>query len=206
MRDIDELVPDVAVLASKAPELVIMRAIVAAAQEWCEKTRIWRCTDTAIVSPPDCIGLCSIEGSVIIEIDDADLAGTQLEPVTQAWLNENYRGWAKQTEIGSARFITQLNANSVRIYPLAEEGELTMQLVLKPAKNAEMIPSILIDDYSEDIVSGAVGRVLTMVADWANPSLGAAHLGRFQERIETIAIIAAKGKQNARLRAKPRWF
>lgn len=206
MRDLDELIPDVSVLAPKAPEPTIMRAIVAAAQEFCERTSIWKCMQTTGISPPDCIGICSVQGSVIIRIDFAEFGGYELEPKTLEWLDENERGWASKTEVSSARYITQLNSQSVKLYPLVPAGPLSLRLILKPAKNADMLPDVLIDDYSEDIAAGAAGRVLTLPGDWANPQLGAFHLGKFAERMDTLSVAAAKGKQNAPLRSKARWF
>lgn len=202
-RDIDEMLPAVALHAPKCPDPVALRWIRWAAREYCSRARLWRDIDEITVDRPEWQGLCSIEDASIVSIETAFLNGHKLDPVAVAWLDENRPDWQfGEDEVGTARFVTQTAPNTLTIVP-RESGTLKVRLVLQPSSTAFTLPAFLIDEHREEIALGAAGQILmTPAAEFANPELGSILLQQFQSKRATAMVRTAKGQQGARLRTK----
>jgi len=206
MRDIDELLPEVMTHAPACPEPVALKHLRDAAREFCHRTRMWRDWDTLTVSTPECEAVCSMRDARIVEIERATLNDYALEPKTVGWLDANIPRWDTYDGADVARFVTQLNRNTVTVVPKVE-GTLKLRLVLQPSRDAMTLPSFLIDDFGTEIGIGAAGAILMLPqVDYANPALGAALQSQFNRLLDKKAAEAQRTQLRARQRTKPRYF
>lgn len=210
MKDLDLLIPRVQVACASAPEPVIIRALRDAAIEFCRRTRIWRESDEFDLSTEGCEGLAPYAGTQIYEIsaakffsDDEDEGGVPLVPVTMDWLDRERPRW--RSEEAPPTWITQTAPNMVRIAPKAE-GRLRLELILLPAEDAIELPDVLVDTYARTIADGALGTILLLPGDFANPQLGAYHAGLFDQAIGRYGASVPRGQQRAPRRTRPSSF
>ncbi|GLQ09250.1 hypothetical protein GCM10007913_11820 [Devosia yakushimensis] len=203
MRDLDELLPKVMPLAPSCPEPVALRYLRNAAREFCATTKLWREWDTVVLTAPEFQALPTIPDARIIEIEEGRIdGGPKIEPRTVLWLDDHYPGWADETEAGPARFITQIQPNTISVYP-RQAGTLKARLVLQPSDTALEIPDFLIEDHGEALGRGAAGRILLLPStEYTNPQLGAAYVAEWQGILDRWQTKARKGQQGARLRTK----
>lgn len=206
MRDIDELLPEVMMHAPACPEPVALKHIRDAAREFCARTRMWRERETLTVSTPECEAIWPYQDVRIVGIEHAVLDGYPLEPKTIGWLDANAPRWAAYDGASVARYITQLNHNTVTVVPKVA-GQLDVRLVLQPSREAATIPAFLVEDFGSEIGAAAAGRVLLLPqSDYANPTLGAALTTRFEASLEKLAADAQRTQLRARQRTAPRYF
>ncbi|PZU85217.1 MAG: hypothetical protein DI528_12845 [Shinella sp.] len=205
MIDIEEFLPEVLQYAPNTSELVAQTHIVAVARELCDRCKIWRETDTFEIVTPAGQGLMSISNAEIVSIEEADMGGVPMEPVTVAWLDEHRPKWHTDTATGQARYVTQLNLNTVSVYP-RQSGEMTARFVLKPARRATELPDFLLQSYSDEIGKGAAGRIHTLPTENAVPQLGVTMTAWFEERLNKLSTKTTRGQQGAPLRTKGRYF
>jgi len=201
MIDIDEFLPEVLVYAPSTSDLIAYRHIISAARDICDRAKVWRENDEFAITTPELQGLLTIADAEIITIESAALDGVDLTPTTAAWLDQEYKGWDRQTDLSNARFVTQQSWNTLSIYP-RQEGTFSGRFVLKPARRASQLPEFLLREYAEDIGKGAASKILTLPTQESIPQLGLDLRSWFESRLGALAVKAAKGQQNARLRTK----
>jgi len=205
MRDIDDFLTEVLIYAPNCNEPLALRMIREAARELCHNARLWRDTDTISIKSPGYEGICTIEDAAIVEIEQAKLDGNNLTPVTKRWLDVTKCDWLNDDQEGGASYVTQLNPNTVIVYP-HQPGQLQLGLILQPSLTAETLPDWLLDLHRTVIGQGAAGKVLMVPGENANPQLGAALYTGFKARIASIKNEFSKGQQGARLRTRGDYF
>lgn len=201
MIDIDEFLPEVLPYAPGTSDLIAYRYIASAARDICERAKVWRADDEFEITTPGQQGLLTIPDAEIVKIEDAALDGVDLEPVTAAWLDTNFRGWSRQADLSNARYVTQTAWNTISIYP-RQEGSFSGRFVLKPSRRATQLPEFMLNEFAEDIGKGAASKILTLNTQEAVPQLGLDLRSWFESRLDELSTKAAKGQQNARLRTK----
>lgn len=207
MIDIEDLLPEVLTWAPSVPEPLAVRHIRDAARMLCFKGRMWRDTDEIQVSTPLSEGVCTIADAAIVSIESARLGDYPLEAKSVAWLDKKFDNWRRAADDEStARYVTQLNPNTVTVVPKAT-GLLSLDLLLQPSRSAQQVPEFLKSDYGDVIGKGAAGLILmTPEQTYTNPQLGAAFTAEFNSKLGTASIMATKGQQGARPRVRPNFF
>lgn len=205
VREIDDFLPDVRTYAPNASDPICFRFIREAARELCEKVPIWYDNDVIELSEKSgCEGVCTVIDADLVSIMRADIDGRKLEPKTLMWLDTFRPVW--DTETGSAEYVTQLNANHVRVVP-KQSGTLHLRLVLKPSNDAETLPEILWTNYKTTVARGAAGLLLlSPQADTANPNLGQSLYADFQAELDRLNILAVRTQLGAPLRTRSQYF
>lgn len=204
-KDIDSLLPKVDIWAPGCPEPLALDALRNAGIEFCRRTRMWRDSDSFVVSTPDCEGVCTLSDAQIFEIETVRWDNSYpLTPKTPAWLNEHYPGWRQDTEgVSAPKYVTQLTPGTVTVYPRAT-GSLFLGLILEPSQDATTFPDFMVDSHADALAQAAAGMVLVVPdADWSNPNLGAALVQGWQSRLDRLALVGSKTQLKARLRTKP---
>lgn len=206
MAELDDLVPDVLTFAPRCSEPVIYRFLREVATEFCERGRMWRCSDEFQVKTPDCEAICAIGEAVIFEIERARLDGNDLTPATPEWLDKHMPDWDTAEAGSGARWITQLAENRLTIAP-KQSGLLKLRLLLKPSRDCETLPDFLVAQHGSILSKAAASKILLLpTTDYANPQLAGVLWKEFDSRLDDISIKGAKGQQNARLRASGSYF
>ncbi|MEG3807310.1 hypothetical protein DBT53_005940 [Aerococcus mictus] len=102
--------------------------------------------------------------------------------------------------------MTQSAPNTVTLFPKAS-GSLSLRLILLPSQDATTLPDFLVDQYAREIGWGAAGEILTTPnAEFANPQLGLDFRSRFEDRLNSLQVRAAKGQHGAPLRTRGRYM
>lgn len=202
MIELDEILSEVAIYAPAAPEGLSIKFLREAAQDLCRRGKGWRVTETHQVVTPECEAILAEPDAQILEIEYAALNGRQLTAMTVADMDIEEPGWMGRytAESGVARHAVQLQHDTITIYP-REAGELTVRLVLAPAREALTVPEFLVEKYKTQLGRAAAGRLLTIPnSEIANPQLGAALVAEWASTLDSLAF----REQRTQLRTKPR--
>lgn len=200
--DIEELMPEVMKFARNAPEPSIIKELRDAVRRFCSATKCWRDEDSFTVVAPGYEGLLSTADTSIVAIEAAELDGRKLYPITIVDLDRLYSGWRRDTDEGSARYITQLSPNSLTIYP-RQTGTLQVGLVLQPSRDALTMPDFIADQFGKEIGRGAAGELLVVPnTDYTDKAVGAALMAEFTSFVARKKLTIAKGQMGAPLRTK----
>ncbi|MBO3760345.1 hypothetical protein [Ciceribacter sp. L1K22] len=200
MIDIDDCLSAVLRYAPSASDIVARRCLIEAARSICDRLKNWRITDEMEITTPEMQGVVTAADVAIVSIEAAELEGRKLDPITVIALDDRHPGWSYDTELGQARYVVQLEPNTVSVYP-RQEGTLKCRLVLKPSLQAVEIPKFLREDYGEILGRGAAGIILTE-PNSENPQLGLDHRAWFENQLNRQDTKAKAGQHNAPLRTK----
>lgn len=204
-QEIDRFLPKVTMYVAGASELLVYELLREAARELCERTKVWREHDEFEVTDPDYEGIPTLEDAEIVSIEAARLDGEPLEPVTVQWLDANVEDW-RDLEDTPARYVTQLQPNSVRIVPMAT-GMLKARMVLKPSIDALSLPDFLFYQYASELGRAAAGRALLIPGKpFTNPQLGSSLLSEWSTRLDTLSTKTTRGQHRAPIRTKASWL
>jgi hypothetical protein len=203
---LDDLLTEVLPLAPNVPEPIAIKHLRDCAREFCERTKAWRDNDSFEVSAPDFEVLRSTDQTSIVAIEEARLNGHRLSPIAIVDLDREEPGWRTNIDEATARWVTQLQLDSLTVYP-REPGTLTLGLVLKPSRTSIEVPDWLVEQYGTQIGRGAAGRVLVSPGvEYANPTIGSPLIIEFSDFLDTASTTVRKGQQGARKRTRPVYF
>lgn len=207
MIDFDDFLPLIEPNAAAAPEPVMTRCLRRAAIRFCERTRLWRASDTITTDGlnPEAISLPT--DSVLFEIADCSIDGRPLDPTSIGDLAKERPGWrTEDVGCGGARWYISPEFGTVQAVPRSS-GTISVDCVVKPSMRAQTLPDFLFDLYGEDIAGAAAGYVLTTPdAAFANPQLGSALIQIFEARLVTLSDMGRRGQQKARARSRAKFF
>lgn len=205
MKPLDTLFPRIMPRVKGCAVPIAEAAIRTAAIDFCERTRIWRSSDTFTVSESQCEVVAVPYGAALYEIESARFNGMTLEPVSISWLDEHIHNWREKCATVS-RWLTQVNPGSVRVIPAAC-GQLDLSLTLKPAEDAEELPAFLIDGHARTLADGALAEILTIPdKPYYNPDLAMFYSSRFRSEMDRFFNSNIKGQQKAPTRTRPNFF
>ena len=203
--------PLVQMYAADAPWPIVSAALRRSAIEFCERTKCWRATLPMDITRQDEAILLPIYATVD-EIEAARFNGdTDLAPIP-------YVESSKWPSVGHPRFITQQNADTVRILPF-EAGSLELDVLLKPIEGHafapvpgsgypqdqhDVVPKLLYTGHAEAIAAGALKRVLIVPGQtYSNPDLAAYFGSVFEAAANNHFADCVTGQQQAPIRSKP---
>lgn len=204
MTDLDVFLPLVMQGAPGCAEPAAKQAIIKAAREFCERTRIWRDSDTFQVTPTSCNVVCTPADADLFEIEFSTLDNKPLQPISYSDLNHEIPNWRSLTSPG--RWITQIERGTVMVVP-AVTGTLFLSTILIPSEEAEQLPDFLAKDYRRAIVDGALAEVLMLPAQsFSAPDRAQFYSARFEQRISQLFNRNIKGQQKAPARTRGSFF
>lgn len=187
---------------------VALDAVRLASEQFCERTRLWRCDDTLTLSGDPEEQMVSPSGSVIHEVTFAkNDEGAALEPITLQDLDRRYSDEWRTLTASAPRYMTQEEPDKLRFVPMAESGTVTVQMVLKPAPDATQVPDWLYNQHARVIADGALAELFSAPGtDYSNPQLAGFHGQKFQSKLDELAAKGLKGQQRAPLRTRARFI
>lgn len=206
MKPLEQLLPRVLTRATGCPEPVAIDALISAAIEFCERTRLWRDSDEFDVTQAmDCEHVAAPYGAVLYEIESARFDGEPLDPISISELDRKRKHW--RTDTGDhARYITQVLPNTVRIYPKVA-GTVELSTILKPSFEAKSLPDFMVLNHARTLADGALGEILSIPGQkFTNNELSAYHSGRFEQKLNELTGSNIKGQHRAPTRTVPQFF
>lgn len=202
MTDLDDFLPFIMPKAPGCPTPTAYIALRQAAMEFCARTKLWRDSVTLLVSDLGDIVFNPPDGAVLIDFESVLFNDIPLEAKTAEWMDKCMRGWRRGSIEGYPRFFSQTNMGTLRIAPI-DTGVLTVNYWLKPTVESDQLPDFLLDQYSEVMAWGALGRILsTPEQPFTDFNAGAAYLSAFEQKIASQSFKVAGGQQRARVRSR----
>jgi hypothetical protein len=171
----------------EVPAFVATRQYLRACRELCEKARVWRVDSTMTVSAsaeqqdlttlfPDNTELVDV-----ISIKPSD-GSTPVTSKTQAWLDINWSDWRTQESLIAQYYVLEEN-NIIRFIPTPSEAVTDayyLRAAIKPTLSATSIDSLLVNKYSEILISGAKAYLfMTPRKPWTDLQLAQYHQAAF---------------------------
>lgn len=185
MATLDAFEPDIAVQVAGCSSILIERAVLNAAIEFCQRTRAWN------IAQPSVAVLATDFPYAVPVPTDGDLfrvmtvnaGGVPLEPVSEDTLDK-VDDW-RATEGVPSHWLME-DSDNLLVYPLpAESTALLVRAAYKPSRAATTVPDFLFDDHYETIQAGALARLLLMPKrDWTDMQLGLAYAQKFTDDAE----------------------
>ena len=202
MIDLDLFLPNIMPYALGCPDPVAHHNIRQAAQEFCERTRLWRDSDEFAVSADNCSFVCVPDGAELYQIEHASFDGKTLTPTSIKDLDRGNWGWRDSTD-GVPRWITQIGMDTVQVVP-GGEGTLRLQTVLRPSDDAEQLPAFIGKHHRQLIAEGALARILMLPGQsFTDPTTAQFYSMRFDAGLNKLFNRNIQGQQRAPSRTRP---
>lgn len=221
---LSEFLPYVLPHAPGCPGIVAETYLRLAAIEFCERTRCWRKISEFQLSEDRTIAIAAPSYASIHEIEYASFSSenapkTPLIPTQYSDIGERYRGYLEQE--GPPRYVTQVNPDSVTVFPLAP-GTLEVSMFLKPrmgetfsASSADdpiqgeynIAPDFLLTQWGQQIAWGALSKVLMQPQTrWTDPQAAGFYLQKFERACDRNFSHGIRGQQRAPRRTRIRFL
>lgn len=205
MIDLDVFLTKIMPYAPGCPEPTAFAGIIKAAQEFCERTKLWRDEDQFNVTPSSCNVVCTPEGADLFEIEQAYLNGFPLKPMSIMDLDLDEPDW-RTREGTEGRWITQTEPGSVMVVPRCT-GKLKLHTILRPSDDADQLPDFLGRLYSRVIADGALAEILmTPNQSFTAPDRAQFYAARFEQGVNNQSNRSIQGQQRAKMRTRAQWF
>jgi hypothetical protein len=200
------------------PDILAVAQLRLAAIEFCERTKCWRSiTSTVLASNGQ--ALITPTFATIHLIEEATLDGKPLEATQFTDIGPDEL--RQSPSVGVPRYITQIEAGLVQVYPFAAGGTLRVSAFLKPRSDAAYnqdandplhdanayVPDFLFMQDAEAISHGAIGRIMAIPEHrFSNDQKAAMYFQSFNNACNSRFARHVTGQQRAPLRVKSRWF
>lgn len=163
MAAIEDLYPGVLASAPTVPELLLDRAIRDTARDFCKRTRYLRTQLDAIdvVADTATYDLTLPTDTALVDIIAVTYDGSELTPKTIEQLRRDDADW--ETATGSPNYYFRSGVSSIQLVgiPQADNaGSLVVRVALMPTFAAATIDDVLVEDHHEELVNGALFRLL----------------------------------------------
>lgn len=199
--NVTQLVPNLLSHAPTAPDVLLERALVDAAREFCEETRYW--VDDTItmdtVANQDLYSPTLPADSVLVDFAEVEYEGQVLTPATPHTLaRELGAKWRTLKDV--PKFYMRFGVSMVRIVPFTKDAAtaaLRFTVELKPALGATVLDDVFAEPFSETIVNGALARLFAISdKSWSSVAKADRYLNLFYSKISE----ARSRADNARTR------
>ena len=197
MAAVSTLVKDILSDIPEVPSFVAQRQYLRALRELCEKARVWR-ADTTITTIPNEETL-DIDSQLPDNTELVDVisllppdGNSSVKPKTQAWMDLNQADWRTQTGQYANYYMLNTN-NTLQLVPIPT-GAVTYYLraAVKPTLSCTDIAEIIVNKYSELIISGAKAYLfMTPRKPWTDLQLAQYHQAAFLGGIPNARTEAA---------------
>ena len=204
MIDFDLFMPLIKTRAQGVPEPIAVAAIRQAAIEFCTRTKVWRGTDRFYATNIDAIALPT--DASLVEVSSARFEGVTIEPISVDELNQLFptTDWMSSTA-DAPRYFTQIDMDTIKVVPM-REGYVDLTLILKPSYSAKQLPDLL-SQYRQVIADGALSEIFSIPNQtYTNSDLVMYHASRFNDQLDRLSLLAAKGQTRARVRTTISFF
>lgn len=214
---LSSLLPLILPHVPSCPEPFALHQARMAAITFCEKTRCWRHIVTQDVTENHA-KIITLDYATIYQFEEATLNGVPLIPTqfTDADPNE----LSGDNEGGSGRYISQISAGTVGIYPF-EAGRLRVSCFLKPRHGQlfgtdtddplfdayNMIPTFMFEQHALALAAGALANIMqTPNEEFTDMDRAQNELAKFIDACNSNFANNMTGQQRAPKRVKARFI
>jgi hypothetical protein len=189
------------------PPIAARLNVLAAAIEFCERSRVWKYTPAAFAAE---LGVgtyaipCPDQADAVI-VEAVRYNGEALIEKTPDQLGELYPDWRNETPDAPV-YYTALDQDSFTVVPAPSvdlAGALAIDGAYKPDRDGTTLPAILYRNYLEGIASGALARILAAPnKPWSDPQGAMFHGHEFNTAIAEASGEAITGFSRAPVRVR----
>lgn len=204
--NVDRWLPLVLPAVPAAPTVAALQEIRRALAAFCEETRVWqgwmRTLDVWAGEPEYRIPVPDDAAVVIVE--RVVLTGQTLTFRTPKQLEEAYpdQDWAGLAPTDAVAYWTQMDPHTVRLVPPPQATVfcgLSMRLLLKPQRDADVVPGFLWEDHADAVAWKAVAELAGVPGQpWTSGETAAYYLAKAQQ------AFSEAGRDADRQFARPR--
>lgn len=163
----ESLFPDVLPLVAGCTDSMAERAIRSATIELCEKSDIYQVELDPVTTPE---GIYEYDFDTpsqtsVQKIMWATHDGKDLEPISSTLLEQRVPGWRKEDKRSTPKYITRHSQGTFRLVPVPNTtvtNSTIIRVSLKPANTSSACDDLVMADYRDAIISGALFRLLRM--------------------------------------------
>lgn len=206
MKTWDQFFPDILVHVPGCPDPTVEHAVLRAAQEFLDTTRVWKIwlDDTATVADQTEYFLPLESNSELVRLERATLDGRQIDVRAEEDLPADWRSYPNTLSTG----VHSTDRKTMVLLPAQQSGLVLMvQASLKPSETATGVENDLFDLYREAISAGAVARLKDEVDKPYTDGVGAQKWrGRFEGHMNTTSLRRARGFSSFRRRPQIKTF
>lgn len=199
----DAFLQDLLPFARNCPDPVIEAAIRAAVIEFCEKTEIWQVEldPVSAVAGQYAYDLEAPQGSAVRRIlTITDEQGYALEPVTSGMLDQRSPNW-REVPGRPTFYIKRDEELQIWLAPppaTARVNAYLIRAVLVPTITSTSCSNVVMNNFRDTIVNGAIARLLSMPdKDWSNFKTAAVHFGLFRDQLVEAEKYARQANEGA---------
>lgn len=199
MGQISDLVPDVMLYTPGAPDILVEQKILDAAIEFCNLSGYWQqeLDPFETIATNDNYDIDTPSDSVIRHILSLSVNGLTIYPSKTVELDRRSQGW--RTRTGPPKRFVMKSMTELMLTPIPDAVyPVTAFASLRPSKDATEIPDILIDFKREEIVAGAIFKLLTIPGrQWTDMQTAGFYRQQFYRGVKQARIDANKQYSNA---------
>lgn len=207
--NVSKILPFVVPEVPGAPDALVSRQIMLAANDFCIATGVWdEIQDPMTVI--DKIHTYDVDvpkGAQVATIKNIWLPNRQLIPATMDQIQQFIPNWQDSTGSGPVYYNAAQDWSTFRIFPIPESAnkvKMTLRVAYAPDQFGSVLPQFLMDRWLDEITAGAKARLMSMTNKaWTNP-LGAANNQRaYDDGVLEAKIFMAHDKVLGNVRVKP---
>lgn len=187
MANVNVLVPDIQAEIPELPSFIAERQILRAARELCEEARVWRTNFSFSTIENEAV--IDLEGFFGGEVELVDVisikptaGGPPLTAATYAWLDQNLTDWSNTTALTAQWYVLDSNNNITLVYTPSTDvtNQYVARLALKPLLTTQTLNDMLVNKFSEVLISGALARLYMIPRKpWTDMNLAQYHRTMF---------------------------
>ena len=201
--EFSDYIPDVAIVVGNCPEFSIENALRSATVEFAERSEVIQATKNISAAVGVNTYLIPSAPNFIHKILWVSYKGKEVEPVTEALLNDRVPGWSTDDQTGDPQyyFTSGVNPMELVVWPALEttDHNLKVRVVLKPARSATSGPDDAMMPFKDAIVNGAIQRLLRIPnKDWSDLTSAAVYQKLFLQGCEEANLLMKPNRPIAR--------
>ena len=198
-----DYIPDVAVVVGNCPELSIENALRSATVEFAERSEVSQSTKNISTTVGESTYSIPAGTSYIHKVLWATYKGKEIEPVTEALLNDRVPGWSADGETGDPQYYFTVGVNPMEIVvwpaPETTDHNLRVHVVTKPTKSTSVGPDDAMLPFKDTIVNGAIQRLLRIPnKDWSDLTAASVYQKLFMQGCEEAKLLMKPNRPIAR--------
>ena len=204
-----ELLPYVLPDTPDAPDSLVIRQIMFAANDFCIKTNVWdEIQDpTTVIDNVYQYDVDVPKYAQVATIKNIWLPNRELIPATMDQIQEFIPNWQTSTGAGPVYFNAAQDWTSYRIFPIPEGAnkvQMTLRVAYAPDQFASVLPRFLADRWLDEITAGAKARLMSMPSKpWSNAAMAAFNQRLYDDGALEAKIFMAHDKVLGNVRVKP---
>ena len=180
-----DLLPNIIPMVPGCTDTLIVSSVRSAVIELCERSEVYQKELDTLYTVP---GLFDFDleppsGTAVEKVLSVVYEGKDLEPITPGLLEQRLPKWRDSS--GEPQYYIKLDANTLRLAPVPNTAaKAILRAILKPTHNSSSCDSLVMNDYRDTIINGALYRLLRIPSkEWTDYSGAGVYGTLFNEGI-----------------------